>query len=207
MAPTTARATDDRVARSTLPAPSALRSARPGVPVVSVPTIIVTGPVGVGKTTVAQEMGLLLLDAKVPHANVDFDQLTACYPRPADDDRWGTKLGLANLGALWKNYALSGARRLIIARVIESRGELERFRQAVPGADIVVVRLRAAPETLQARVRQRRQGDMEWHLNRAVELAPLMDAERVEDMLVETDGRDPTSIAREVLRHVGWLGE
>ena len=62
----------------------------------NVPTIIVTGPVGVGKTTVAQEMGLLLLDAKVPHANVDFDQLTACYPRPTDDDRWGTKLGLAN---------------------------------------------------------------------------------------------------------------
>ena len=50
-----------------------------------VPTIIVTGPVGVGKTTVANEMGMLLLGAKVPHATVDFDQLTACYPRPADD--------------------------------------------------------------------------------------------------------------------------
>lgn len=34
----------------------------------SVSTIIVTGPVGVGKTAVAQEIGLLLLDAKVPHA-------------------------------------------------------------------------------------------------------------------------------------------
>ena len=173
----------------------------------SVPTIIVTGPVGVGKTTVAQEMGLLLLDARVPHANVDFDQLTACYPRPAADDRWGTQLGLANLAALWRNYEASGACRLIIARVIESRDELEGFRQAVPGADILVVRLRAAPATLQARVRERRQGEMEWHLNRAVELAPLMDAERVEDMLVETDGRDPMSIAREILEHAGWLGE
>src|SRR5437899_10227382 len=87
-------------------------SERHNVSVVNVPTIIVTGPVGVGKTTVAQEMGLLLLDAKVPHATVDFDQLTACYPRPADDDRWGTKLGLLNLAALWKNYERSGARRL-----------------------------------------------------------------------------------------------
>lgn len=171
----------------------------------NVPTVIVTGPVGVGKTTVAQEMGLLLLDAKVPHANVDFDQLTACYPRPADDDRWGTKLGLANLAALWKNYTLSGARRLIIAQVIESRGALEGFRQAVPGAEILVVRLRAAPESLQARVRQRRQGGMKWHLNRALELAPLMDAERIEDVLVETDGREPTSIAHDILLRVGWL--
>ena len=90
-------------------------SERRNVPLVNVPTIIVTGPVGVGKTTVAEEMGMLLLAAKVPHATVDFDQLTACYPRPADDDRWGTKLGLMNLAALWKNYERSGARRLLLA--------------------------------------------------------------------------------------------
>lgn len=181
-------------------------SERRSVPLVNVPTIVVTGPVGVGKTTVAGEMGLLLLDAKVPHATVDFDQLTACYPRPADDDRWGTKLGLMNLAALWTNYERSGARRLLIARVLESRSELDGFRAAVPGADILVVRLRAAPETLRSRVRQRGPGrGMEWHLRRAVELAPLMDTQRVEDVLVETDGRDAMNIARDVLLRVGWL--
>ena len=172
------------------------------------PTIVVTGPVGVGKTTVVGEMGLLLRDAKVPHAMVDFDHLTACYPRPTDDDRWGTKLGLMNLAALWKNYEQSGARRLLIARVIESRSELDGFREAVPGADILLVRLRAAPDTLQARVRQRGPGrGMEWHLNRAIALAPLMDAQRVEDVLIETDGHDATSIARDILLRVGWLKE
>jgi len=172
----------------------------------SVPVLLVTGPVGVGKTTVDEEMGLLLLDAKVPHATVDFDQLTACFPRPADDDRWGTKLGLMNLAALWKNYEQSGARRLLIARVIESRSDLDGFREAVPGADILVVRLRAAPDTLQSRVRQRGPGrGMEWHLHRAVELAPLMDAQHVEDVLIETDGRDATNIARDILLRVGWL--
>lgn len=171
-----------------------------------VPTIIVTGPVGVGKTTVADEMGSLLLHANVPHATVDFDQLTACHPRPADDDRWGTALGLSNLAALWKNYERSGARRLLIARVLESRGELDGFRTAVPGADILVVRLRATPETLRSRVRRRGPGrGMEWHLDRAVELAPLMDAQHVEDLLIETDDRDPTTIAADVLQRVGWL--
>jgi hypothetical protein len=43
---------------------------------------------------------------------VDFDQLPACYPRPADDDRLGTKLGLQNLAALWKNTSLKSGRRL-----------------------------------------------------------------------------------------------
>lgn len=172
----------------------------------NVPTIIVTGPVGVGKSTVAGEMGLLLLAAKVPHATVDFDQLTACYPRPADDDRWGTQLGLSNLAALWKNYQRSGARRLLVARVLESRSELDGFREAVPGADILVVRLRASAETLQSRVRHRGPGHgMERHLRRAVELAPLMDAQHVEDVLVETDGRDPMIIARDALRRAGWL--
>lgn len=172
----------------------------------SVPVLLVTGPVGVGKTTVAGEMGMLLLDAEVPHATVDFDELTACYPRPADDDRWGTRLGLTNLAALWKNYQAAGARRLLIARVIESRSELDGFREAVPEADIVVVRLRAAPETLLSRVRRRGPGQgMEWHLNRAIELAPLMDAQQVEDVLIETDGRDATTIAQDILIRVGWL--
>lgn len=172
----------------------------------AVPTIVITGPVGVGKTTVAGEMGLLLRDAKIAHATVDFDQLSECYPRPVDDDRWGTKLGLMNLAALWKNYERSGARRLVIARVLESRSELDGFREVVPGAEIQVVRLRAAPETLQSRVRRRGPGrGMKWHLNRAIELAPLMDAQQIEDVLVETDGRDAAGIARDILIRVGWL--
>lgn len=93
-----------------------------------------------------------------------------------------------------------------LARVLESRSELDGFREAIPGADILVVRLRAAPETLQSRVRQRGPGrGMQWHLNRAIELAPLMDAQRIEDVLIETDGRDAMSIARDILLRVGWL--
>ena len=47
---------------------------------VSAPMMIVTGPVGVGKTTVASEIGLLLIKANVPNAVIDFDWLSACYP-------------------------------------------------------------------------------------------------------------------------------
>jgi len=166
----------------------------------------VTGPVGVGKTTLIECMSGLLRGAEIPHAAVDFDQLTACFPRSPGDDVWGTNLGLANLAALWRNYAALGADRLLIARVIEDRKELDGYRRAVPGAEIVVVRLRASPSTLQERVRQRGEArGMEWHLARAVELATLMEARRVEDLVLETEGRQPAELARETLQRVGWL--
>jgi adenylylsulfate kinase len=175
-----------------------------GVPV---PTILVTGPVGVGKTTLIEEMSGLLRAAEIPHATVDFDQLTACYPRSAQDDIWGTQLGLANLAALWRNYSAVGASRLLIARVLEHRKELDGYRVSVPGAEIVVVRLRASVATLRERVRQRGTGlGMQWHLDRTGELAASMDRSSVEDLLVETEGRHQTDLAREVLARVGWLG-
>jgi energy-coupling factor transporter ATP-binding protein EcfA2 len=173
---------------------------------VKVPTILVTGPVGVGKTTLINTMGHLLGRANVPHATVDFDQLTACFPRPADDDIWGTKVGLANLAAIWRNYHAAGAERLLLARVIEARSELDGYRAAVPGAEITVVRLRASVPTLQARLRKRGNGaGLQWHLDRAVELAPEMDRARVEDLLVETEERNPSDLASEILLRLGWL--
>jgi molybdopterin-guanine dinucleotide biosynthesis protein len=173
---------------------------------VTVPTILVTGPVGVGKTTLIAEMSAVLGEAQVPHAAVDFDHLTASFPRPASDDQWGTQLGFANLAAIWRNYQAAGARRLLIARVIEARPELEGFRTAVPGAEITVVRLRASLATLHTRLRGRGQGSgLQWHLDRAVELGPQMDESPVEDLLVQTEDRDPTTMAREILVELGWL--
>jgi hypothetical protein len=172
---------------------------------VGAPTIVVTGPVGVGKTTLVDEMSSLLRQAEVPHAAVDFDQLTASYPRSPDDDVWGTELGLANLAALWRNYSALGADRLLIARVIEDRDELDGFRRAVPGAEIVVVRLRASVATLLDRIRHRGTSlGTDWHLARAPVLAASLDAHPVEDIVVETDGVQPTDLARDVLDRVGW---
>ncbi len=173
-------------------------------PGVRVPTLIVTGPVGVGKTAVALEVSELLEGRGVAHAVVDLDALGWCYPEPADD-RFNTALALRNLAAIWKNYRTAGAARLVIARVIEAREELEPFRAAVPGAEIVVVRLRAPIDTLVERVNLREIGSAnEWHVRRAAELAMLMDQQRVEDHLVETGGRSITEVAEEVLERIGW---
>ena len=170
----------------------------------SVRVLLVTGPVGVGKTTVALEASDLLEAAGVPHAVIDVDALSWCYPTPVNDP-FNNRLALRNLRCVWANFAAAGAVRLILARVVETRDELGAFREAVPGAELTVVRLRASNETLLRRVAGREVGShREWSLNRAVELARLMDHQAVEDHLVDTDGRTVTDIATEVLRRANW---
>ena len=165
----------------------------------SVPVLIVTGPVGVGKTTVASAVSELLEEAAVAHACVDLDALRWHYP-PMPEDRFSVQLAMQNLAAIWVNFQAYSATRLIVADVIEARDELERYRTAIPGAEIFVVRLRASLETLAQRVRKRETGSgLEWHLERAPVLAAIMDHNNVEDLLIETDGKFVIQIAEEIL--------
>jgi GrpB-like predicted nucleotidyltransferase (UPF0157 family) len=167
-----------------------------------VPVIVLSGPVGVGKSAVASELSGTLSSAGVPHALVDFDVLTACYPY-SPGDRFGHGLGCANLAHVWRNARSCGARCLVMARVVETREELEGFRDAVPGADIVVVRLAASLPVLEERVRARERGhSLEWHLQRAAELADGLRQAAIEDYLVQTDGRTVADVAAEIVARV-----
>jgi adenylylsulfate kinase len=161
--------------------------------------MIITGPVGAGKTTVALEVSELLEQAEVAHACVDLDALRYCYPR-RPGDRFSTRLAMKNLAAIWVNFQECGAASLVVADVIETRSGLDRYRAAIPGADIFVVRLTATLQTLAQRLKRRELGvGLDWHLQRAPELTAIMERNRVEDLLVATDGRTVTQIAREIL--------
>lgn len=172
---------------------------------IDIPVLVITGPIGVGKTTVAAEASELLDGAGIAHAMVDIDSLRWCYPRPSHD-RFRIGLAMRNLAAVWANFRATGATRLILADVVESRDHLDRYRAAVPGAQIVVVRLAASRGTLARRVQRRELGSgRDRHLQRASELAQVMDRNAGEDVLVHVDGKAVTEIAREVLMHTRWL--
>lgn len=171
-----------------------------------IPALLITGPIGAGKTAVASEVSELLSGANVAHAMVDVDSLRECHPSPPHDP-YNVELAMRNLAAVWRNYRAAGAGRLILADVLETREDLGRYREVVPGVSIQVVRLRAAPETLASRVRRRELGSaLERHARRAAELAAQMERTRVEDVLVDTDGKPVTEVAREVLVRTGWPG-
>jgi len=173
--------------------------------VTRIPVLLVAGPVGAGKTSVACELSELFDQAGVAHAFVDVDSLRWCYPRqPSDPFR--VELAMQNLATIWPNFLAAGAERLLLADVIESRAELSRIETAVPGADVCVVRLRATLETLESRVQQREQGfGRERHLRRAAELTVRMDGDGVEDILVDTDRRTIPAIAHEIAKRSDWL--
>ena len=113
-----------------------------------VPALIVTGPVGVGKTSVAYEVSAVLAEAGVPHACLDIDTLRFAYPAPASDP-FNLALGFRNLAAVWRNFQAAGALRLVCADVIEDRATLREYERAIPGLRVTVARLRAPVDALE----------------------------------------------------------
>jgi hypothetical protein len=169
-----------------------------------VPVLVITGPVGVGKSTIANEAAWLLRQADVPHALVDLDRIEQCWPVPADDPG-NERVSHRNLACMWANFRQAGADRLILVRVLEARSLLRRVTKAVPGAQFTVVRLRAPLAVLHERIRSREASDPDWFLDAATHTAEVFERAQVEDHLVDNENRPATVVAEEVLYRVGWL--
>ena len=169
-----------------------------------VPTLLISGPVGVGKTTVGGEVSAVLGARGVPHTFVDVDALCQTFPGPPDDP-FNDRLGLAVLRDLWRHASAVGSRNLILSRVLETDDGLAAVGAALPAAAVVVVQLRASPATLVERVGRRELGaGYEWHAARAVELAEILE-QAPADHRVDTDGRSPVAIAEELVELVCWV--
>lgn len=85
---------------------------------IALPLLVISGPVGVGKTTVGNEVSNVLNRQGIAHTFIDIDSLAETYPRPPDD-RFGNRLALLNLRDVWANCVAAGSRNLIVARVVE----------------------------------------------------------------------------------------
>ena len=128
-----------------------------------------------------------------------------CWPTPPDDP-WNEDLIHSNLACMWTNFQQAGAGRLLLCRVLEARSLLTRVTEAVPGAAITVVRLRAPLEEVRARIAAREAGrDPQWYLDAAEYLTGRLEDARVEDYVVDNHDRPVEETAAEVLRVVGWL--
>ena len=166
--------------------------------------LVISGSMGSGKTTVLGEASDLLRAAEILHAAINLDCLALGHlPAAAADD-----LLIRNLAAVWNNYAAAGITRLLLSEVLDTAAKRERLRQTIPGAEIVVCRLRATFNTMQQRIRLREPGMLqEEFVARIAELEASLDAGRVKDFSVQNDGRSVTEVAREVLVRAGWLSK
>jgi hypothetical protein len=174
--------------------------------------LLITGPAGVGKSTLCWEMGAQLADAQVAHAIVETDELDRVFPRPASRDldaiRPGTTdVSSLNLAAIWSTYRTLGHSRLIMSGVMMHLAfDLTWILAAIPDAVITTVRLQATEPTLLARLDRRETGSgREEQIERSLRQARRM-AEKTDGVIVmQTDGRTPRELAGAVLREVGWL--
>jgi hypothetical protein len=171
-----------------------------------VPTLLISGTVGAGKSTVAAEICDVLGELELPNAGIDLDGLAWQWPASSP---WNADLVFENLAALWPNFREHGAERLVLARVIEDRDELERYRAAVPGAELTVCRL-VAPQALRQRRLTARMPPgpaRDWHLRRTTELEAVLEQGAVEDFRVDNGERAARDTAIEVLSASGWLSD
>jgi len=163
--------------------------------------LLLTGTVGVGKTTVAEEVAALLAARGEPHAWIDLDALRTGWP-PPPGDRFGSAVMLRNLAAVSAVYRSAGHRSLVLAGVVETAADRDDVAGAVDGA-LTVVRLVADLDVVHGRLqdRHRREPDaLAWHLHRASELSAIQEVAAVEDVVLKADG-DPAAVAARALDH------
>ena len=166
--------------------------------------LLITGTVGAGKTTTATAIGDRLGALEVPHAVIDLDWLRRSWPAPRDDP-FNLGVELRNLQAVTGTFVRAGARRLVLAGVVESAADRERYEQAV-GMPLLICRLEVDLTRVRTRLRQRhRPGrELDWHLARSGELDEIQRAAAPSDHVVPVAEQTPEQVALDVLSAVGW---
>ena len=166
--------------------------------------LLISGPVGVGKTSIAETISALLQADHVPHTFIDLDALTYTYPRSASDP-FNSTLALESLASIWTHCRKRGSKNLVIARVIESASDVADIAKATGISRPILCRLAASDQTLIKRIRNRNTGsNITWQESRSLQLSTAMKDAEIEDFCVVTEGRSMTEIATEISQLVTW---
>lgn len=135
----------------------------------------------------------------IPAAVVDLDWLGWTTLRDHAGLMW------KNLAAMWPNYVDAGVRYVVMARLMQSKAELEALHHAVPGIDITVVRVDSPRELVEERLRRRDTGRiLEEHLRQADEFVGPLQALGIENFSVTNGDRPLREVAHEILDRLRW---
>ena len=110
-----------------------------------------------------------------------------------------------NLRLIWPTFREAGVERLVLARYVEDRAQLDEFRAALPGVELFVVRLVASAGRDRAAPAGPRLGRAAGRApRRDGEFAARGEANALEDAVVENGDRPLEEVAADVLSVAGW---
>ncbi len=168
----------------------------------SLPVLIINGTIGSGKSTIGLAIQEVLECLEMPHAYLDLDRLTDCFPKKG---HFNDEVMFEALAALWPIYRACGADRLVLSRVVEDLSELKSYEHVLGECSFTVVLLAASERTRRARISAREFGEsLKWHLHRSRELDQILSKSTPYDFLVQNDDRNPAETASEILERSGW---
>jgi len=171
---------------------------------IQVEVLFLTGPPGAGKTAIAKELSELLWQLREPHAVIEIDELCRGI-LPTSTTNFNHNLAVANLRAVWATFQQAGVRRLIVARMVETLDDLERFASVIPHAHVTVCLVQTPEHILQQRITGREPGSARLFLlttsrRVAAQLADL----KLPGIAVDNGQRSISEVAREILERVQW---
>jgi len=167
--------------------------------------LLVSGPAGVGKSTLSYEVAAQLRQDGLAHVVLDSDELDRVWPL---SDSEQSELNRANLTAFWSNATALGHIRLVLVGVFLDP-DVNRLwiDAAVPNAKVTRVVLDASDDELERRVMAREIGSGAGdQLTRTLIQASQFRLRNAGSPdVLDTNGADVAELARQVIERAGWI--
>ncbi|MEO3891509.1 hypothetical protein [Nonomuraea sp. B5E05] len=169
---------------------------------VRVPLLWLSGPTGVGKSSVGWELFAQLSRSGVKTAFVDADQISLCYPTPEGTTH---HVRAKNLAAMLPNFLEEGVRCLVLAGFVHTSEEVRTYTDLLPEAAFTLCRLRIGSAELRERFLGR--GWRPDLVEDALAEAEALERSEYADVCVATGGVTVSEAARLVRERLGgWPG-
>jgi chloramphenicol 3-O-phosphotransferase len=162
--------------------------------------IVITGPVGSGKSTSAWALHDMLAEERITTALIDMDYLRCAWPQVSV---WNQQLGYDNFAAIAINHQAIGVRCFIVADVVETLEQRFDYANAVPGSRVIIVRLNVPLDVVSLRLHGRETAaSLEWHLTRAPQIQETLIRNGIGDIVVDVTDHAPRDVAREIFERL-----
>ena len=158
--------------------------------------IVITGPVGSGKSTTAWALHEMMAEERITTALIDMDYLRCAWPQMTV---WNQQLGYQNFAAIAVNHQAIGVRCFVVADVVETQDQRGEYERSVPGAKVTIVRLNVPLDVVSLRLHGRETAaSLEWHLTRAPQIQETLIRNGIGDIVVNVTDHAPREVAHEI---------